>query len=504
MGSACKNGFIVIVMSFHYTLPEINISHLRKRKLIFKIAFFGGYVSSLEGNHLVDSDRLGMDFFHPSLHRQDRTLRKSWRRVPVWQVTATGCRCEHLSTSDTNLRKPRHKAQKWSTSPKNRLECLQIELEFVKPGFPFSKWVIFIDVQGYSVSYFTPLHHHDFTGAPSAITSSSRKAKSFSSWLVVFFNLIHGSTLQWLSGVVKSTFFVHSNCGILYRPRSFERWQPSQYQGLSLQPAAAASLSISNACHLIVWYGMIHAIILYPISNYTQYQTIPNSMYSPMIDFKEIIAGFAVTKNSSKSFNVHGFCCSNSGIWSNCNDGNLWICLGDIGLLIAGCNSFWSLFCSNSDLRWQRGIYKKSMPPLKKCQSTGNDSMTLEVLTYISYIKHQTFKHLKQILDSKMMRWWWWWWWWWWSDDEWWWWWMMMRQHMIWNMFHKLRPPRDDCQIQHYSPLDQGEKLDPAGSSSKGLRFDGPSFPVHWQGYLSFGKNSATESPDCCMFSSYI
>ena len=32
-----------------YTLQEINISHLGKRKIIFKSAIFGGYVSSLEG-----------------------------------------------------------------------------------------------------------------------------------------------------------------------------------------------------------------------------------------------------------------------------------------------------------------------------------------------------------------------------------------------------------------------------------------------------------------------
>ena len=36
------------------TLKGINISHLGKRKLIFKTAIFGGYVSSLEGNR--DSD----------------------------------------------------------------------------------------------------------------------------------------------------------------------------------------------------------------------------------------------------------------------------------------------------------------------------------------------------------------------------------------------------------------------------------------------------------------
>ena len=32
-----------------HTLLEINISHLGKRKIIFKYAIFGGYVSSLEG-----------------------------------------------------------------------------------------------------------------------------------------------------------------------------------------------------------------------------------------------------------------------------------------------------------------------------------------------------------------------------------------------------------------------------------------------------------------------
>ena len=32
-----------------YTLQGINISHLGKRKIIFNMPFFGGYVSSLEG-----------------------------------------------------------------------------------------------------------------------------------------------------------------------------------------------------------------------------------------------------------------------------------------------------------------------------------------------------------------------------------------------------------------------------------------------------------------------
>lgn len=65
--------------------------------------------------------------------------------------------------------------------------------------------------------------------------------------------------------------------------------------------------------------------------------------------------------------------------------------------------------------------------------------------------------------------------------------------HICCFFWHQLRPQRDDSQIQHYSPLDQGEILDPAGSSAKGLRFDGPSCPVHWQGYL--GRRLATGSP---------
>jgi len=32
------------------TLQEINISHLGKRKIIFKMPFLGGYVNPLEGN----------------------------------------------------------------------------------------------------------------------------------------------------------------------------------------------------------------------------------------------------------------------------------------------------------------------------------------------------------------------------------------------------------------------------------------------------------------------
>ena len=36
------------------TLQEINISHLRKRNIIFKYAIFEGYVSSLEGTFLLN------------------------------------------------------------------------------------------------------------------------------------------------------------------------------------------------------------------------------------------------------------------------------------------------------------------------------------------------------------------------------------------------------------------------------------------------------------------
>ena len=35
-----------------YTLREINISHLGKRKIIFKMPFLGGYISSLEGIYI--------------------------------------------------------------------------------------------------------------------------------------------------------------------------------------------------------------------------------------------------------------------------------------------------------------------------------------------------------------------------------------------------------------------------------------------------------------------
>jgi len=42
-----------------YTLQEINISHLGKRKIIFKYAIFGGYVSFLEGK---PNGNLGIQF----------------------------------------------------------------------------------------------------------------------------------------------------------------------------------------------------------------------------------------------------------------------------------------------------------------------------------------------------------------------------------------------------------------------------------------------------------
>ena len=45
------------------TLQEINISHLGKRKIIFKYAIFGGYVSSLEGKY---SKLVSMKFFGAS------------------------------------------------------------------------------------------------------------------------------------------------------------------------------------------------------------------------------------------------------------------------------------------------------------------------------------------------------------------------------------------------------------------------------------------------------
>lgn len=159
-----------------------------------------------------------------------------------------------------------------------------------KAWLSFSKRVIFIDVQEFSVSYFTPLHHHDFTGAPSAITSSSRKAKSFSSWLVVFFNLIHGSTLQWLSGVVDQ---VDLFC-------SFKLWHsvPTSFiRTLATVAISRAFITACSCCKSVDFERMsFDCMIWYDPC----YHTIPNSMYSPMIDFKEIIAGFAVTQKFIK------------------------------------------------------------------------------------------------------------------------------------------------------------------------------------------------------------
>lgn len=96
-------------------------------------------------------------------------------------------------------------------------------------------------------------------------------------------------SVAWL---IKSTFFlfiqivafctdlVHSNVGNRRNIKGFHY-----------------SLQLLQVCRFrtrVIWlYDMVWSIL----SHYTQYHTIPNSMYLPMIDFKEIIAGFAVTKN---------------------------------------------------------------------------------------------------------------------------------------------------------------------------------------------------------------
>ena len=63
-----------------HTLQEINISHLGKRKIIFKYALSGGYVNSLEGNpyiYIFDgflecpfwSPAVGLEFLHTEVLR---------------------------------------------------------------------------------------------------------------------------------------------------------------------------------------------------------------------------------------------------------------------------------------------------------------------------------------------------------------------------------------------------------------------------------------------------
>jgi len=58
------------------TLQEINISHLGKRKIIFKYAIFGGYVSFLEGKANITLKQIKNDhqllrmIFYPSKNYQ--------------------------------------------------------------------------------------------------------------------------------------------------------------------------------------------------------------------------------------------------------------------------------------------------------------------------------------------------------------------------------------------------------------------------------------------------
>ncbi len=179
--------------------------------------------------------------------------------------------------------------------------------------------------------------------------------------------------MVWL---IKSIIYVHSKHGILYRPRSFERWQLSQYQGLSVQPAAAASLSISTAFHLIVC----------PIVSYYNLLYVPTNDWLPK---KLVLQQHKFHQNHSKSIFLFFIAQIRNADLTAMMAIFESACLRDIGLLIAGCNSFWSLLCSNSDLWWQRGtvdgrnpaitswygksinsIYclTKALPP-KKCQS---------------------------------------------------------------------------------------------------------------------------------------
>ena len=57
------------------TLQEINISHLGKRKIIFKYAIFGGYVSSLEINHPVSKKPMDWTYFFVTVKLQENPPR---------------------------------------------------------------------------------------------------------------------------------------------------------------------------------------------------------------------------------------------------------------------------------------------------------------------------------------------------------------------------------------------------------------------------------------------
>ena len=61
------------------TLQEINISHLWKRKIIFKYALSGGYVSSLEGNSQCSPKKnYWFCFLLHSSCEQNQTQPKKW------------------------------------------------------------------------------------------------------------------------------------------------------------------------------------------------------------------------------------------------------------------------------------------------------------------------------------------------------------------------------------------------------------------------------------------
>ena len=65
LSSFCIAGMKSLGVTIQNTVQGINISHLGKRIIIFKMPFLGGYVSSLEGTHgsMVSPPKLGLSFW---------------------------------------------------------------------------------------------------------------------------------------------------------------------------------------------------------------------------------------------------------------------------------------------------------------------------------------------------------------------------------------------------------------------------------------------------------
>ena len=267
---------------------------------------------------------------------QDRTRPESLRLVPVWQEKEAQRKCEHLHQN------------RWN--PLGQIQGVQIcsnMFEYVRLPSRSSQ-----SPGHQKLTPELPLR------APSAITRSSRNARLFSSSLVFFFNFAQGST-SWQAlecqreakqdtkkkvcmtkpyNAKASACLVHSNVG---NRRDFERCGDGLRDTFSNREASIGDADcrhdhgISQGLFVGIWLNIIMYILNLFLCILSPLLIIADHCWSWSL---LIIAAFAASDILSLRYPL------------NKNPLYPAMCLGDICLLIAGGNSFWSFLCCSSDL----------------------------------------------------------------------------------------------------------------------------------------------------------